>query len=520
MVLTMAPSPPPHPFEQDRMVGWLAVLTAIFCFGSFAAPAKTKRVVDANVHPLVYQTYKSFWCFATSWLVLLIPGVSFSFTPFALLSALFWVPGGWMAIASVQYAGLAISQATWSSFIVLVSFVSGIAVFHEPVQSWPVVATGLFGMVCSIVGMAWFSDPNRAKARAATKRLLPSEGLRSDSEAAATDGGMPAACHHHAGGAQIGVHGMQPGAAEAAVAVGCVIVAAGSAMPSAPINERCGRGDHDAAAGAAATAAAAAAHLSSPDEDSSPVCCGRARLSNRWIGFLLAMGCGLWGGSLPTPLKLAEAAAKRAHTDVPVGFAFVTSFGISVAFVTAFVWIGYLSIAVAGLGYSWPSLQLRVMFVPGMIAGLAWSAGNAASILAVMHLGEALGYSACQASLVVSGKRPSLRPGPSPSPGSSPSPGPRPCCLVALLLLALSDRPSAAPMLGTLPPHPSLWPSNLPSPSDLPSPSSLVPIPLPLVLVVRVRSEQGSGASRSSARWMGATRSSGCASRSSARPRW
>ena len=108
----------------DPFIGWCAVLVAIVCFGSFAAPAKTKRVVDANVHPLVYQTYKSIWCFLTSWLVLLIPGVHFAFTPYALLSALFWVPGGWLAIASVQYAGLGISQATWSSFIVVVSFVS------------------------------------------------------------------------------------------------------------------------------------------------------------------------------------------------------------------------------------------------------------------------------------------------------------------------------------------------------------------------------------------------------------
>ena len=89
----------------------------------------------------------------------------------------------------------------------------------------------------------------------------------------------------------------------------------------------------------------------------SSVCCC-IRLSNRSIGFLLAMGCGLWGGSLPTPLKLAE----RATPDVPVGFAFVTSFGISVAIVTACVWLGYLAIAVRGLGLAWPSMQPKVRF--------------------------------------------------------------------------------------------------------------------------------------------------------------
>ena len=42
-----APSSSP---VADPLVGWLAVLTAVVCFGSFAAPAKTKKVVDANVH--------------------------------------------------------------------------------------------------------------------------------------------------------------------------------------------------------------------------------------------------------------------------------------------------------------------------------------------------------------------------------------------------------------------------------------------------------------------------------------
>ena len=96
----------------DQIAGWVAVAIAIAGFGSFAAPAKTSAVRAARVHPLVYQTYKTFWCFVTSWLVLLIPGVRFRFTPFGLLSAASWVPAGIMAITSVNYAGLALAQAT------------------------------------------------------------------------------------------------------------------------------------------------------------------------------------------------------------------------------------------------------------------------------------------------------------------------------------------------------------------------------------------------------------------------
>ena len=61
-----------HEPTLDPAVGWCAVAIAVASFGSFAVPAKCFAARAADVHPLVYQTYKSFWCFATSWLVLLI----------------------------------------------------------------------------------------------------------------------------------------------------------------------------------------------------------------------------------------------------------------------------------------------------------------------------------------------------------------------------------------------------------------------------------------------------------------
>ena len=101
--------------KEDPVVGYIAVAVAVICFGSFAVPAKWASVRAANVHPLVYQTYKTFWCFATSWLALLVPGVQLVFTPFGVLSAVAWVPAGTLAIASIGYAGLGTAQATWSS---------------------------------------------------------------------------------------------------------------------------------------------------------------------------------------------------------------------------------------------------------------------------------------------------------------------------------------------------------------------------------------------------------------------
>ena len=99
--------------KEDPVVGYVAVAVAVICFGSFAVPAKWASVRAANVHPLVYQTYKTFWCFATSWLALLVPGVQLVFTPFGVLSAVAWVPAGTLAIASIGRPSTILNTQRW-----------------------------------------------------------------------------------------------------------------------------------------------------------------------------------------------------------------------------------------------------------------------------------------------------------------------------------------------------------------------------------------------------------------------
>ena len=59
--------------------------------------------------------------------------------------------------------------------------------------------------------------------------------------------------------------------------------------------------------------------------------------------------------------------------------------------------------SVAGGARALPPLQLRTMAVPGAAAGLLWATGNVASTYAVIGLGQAVGYSAVQAAIFVSG---------------------------------------------------------------------------------------------------------------------
>jgi hypothetical protein len=70
----------------------MAAAASALAFGTFGVPIKSDAARSVDVDPLVFQSYKTLLCFATSWLVLLF-GQSFEFTPWGIVSAIFWVPG-------------------------------------------------------------------------------------------------------------------------------------------------------------------------------------------------------------------------------------------------------------------------------------------------------------------------------------------------------------------------------------------------------------------------------------------
>lgn len=112
-------------------IGWLAAIVSIVSFGSFGVPMKNEGMywsrvwciynvkllkrwrycciipsfsffvflflsiasTSVDVDPLVFQSYKTVMCFLSSFLVILF-GIKPSFTPWGLVSGLFWVPAG------------------------------------------------------------------------------------------------------------------------------------------------------------------------------------------------------------------------------------------------------------------------------------------------------------------------------------------------------------------------------------------------------------------------------------------
>jgi hypothetical protein len=105
------------------------------------------------------QTYKSTLCFLLSFTVLSV-GVEFSFTPWGIVSGLFWVPGGTAVVFGIRNAGLAPTVGINSSLIVLVSFTWGIFIFDEHVRSRLVACLAILLMILGIWGMVYFSQPH------------------------------------------------------------------------------------------------------------------------------------------------------------------------------------------------------------------------------------------------------------------------------------------------------------------------------------------------------------------------
>eukprot|EP00301_Raphidiophrys_heterophryoidea_P024452 c7945_g1_i1.p1 GENE.c7945_g1_i1~~c7945_g1_i1.p1 ORF type:complete len:383 (+),score=50.22 c7945_g1_i1:82-1149(+) len=119
----------------------------------------------------------------------------------------------------------------------------------------------------------------------------------------------------------------------------------------------------------------------------------------RWVGFAAAIFNGLWGGSIYVPMKIASEQGVKTS-----GFDYLVSFGIGVGIVQIFILIVYGVIRVTYLNKPFfPDFHFKTLRWAGSAAGIFWSIGNFFSLLAINCLGEAVGFSACQASLLVSG---------------------------------------------------------------------------------------------------------------------
>jgi len=325
--------------------GWIGGLIGCVGLGSFGVPLKgeaTNKVDDGKgAHMLVLQTYKSVMVFITSGLLLLL-GESFHFTPMGIISALLWVSGGMAGIFGIRNAGLAISVGTWSGVCVLVSFVFGTFVFEERVYSAVATLCGISMPLAGFAGITYFSSP----------------------PATSNTTNMPS--------------------------YDDIILSVGS-------NDSC-NDMRESLLDDSST------DIHSTEEtvdlqSSQRITFLGFQWNRRTLGIIGAAADGFLGRSIFIPM----------HYSSVKGLSYEISFAIGTAIVTAFYWIllyfyhthqtGSFSSGYDAL----PSMHIRTLVYPGVIAGTTWSIGNIGNTLSVTYLGESVGMTVVQCQLVVSG---------------------------------------------------------------------------------------------------------------------
>lgn len=381
-----------------EVCGWFAACAAMLAFGSFGVPVKSKVAKSLDIDPLVMQSYKTGMCFLTSWLFLLIRGEKVTFTPWGIVSGLFWVPGGVATIYAIKTAGLAVAIGVGSSFIVLVSFSWGIFFFDEHVHSRIEACSAVACMLCGLAGMAYYSAPTVAHAGHGRNARAVDDAYYQpvrpeDLDFLPPDEAFEPVSSYFAMDEEIGGDGDEVGERDnderqAGSSDDNVVDSSPARDEEGAIDEAIDGEDN---------------FEDTNDVTSVTICGGYLRVQERILGILAALiVTGLWGGSMMVPMQFAPMNDK--------GLPYLTSFAIGATVVTIFLWVVRYLYLVHKHNYSptrafgaLPSFHFRKMWPYGCTCGLLWSIGNFFSILAVENLGEGVGYSLTQASMLVSG---------------------------------------------------------------------------------------------------------------------
>jgi len=387
--------------------GWLAATLSCLAFGSFAVPIKGKAARSVDVDPLVFQSYKTFMCFMTSWFILLIPDrtlqitdnsdfgdddgkedanyyyqsyhhhrhmYNISFTPWGIVSGIFWVPAGVAAIYAVKHAGLAVSQGLWSSCIVLVSFTWGIFIFGENVRNVVNACLAIACMMIGLWGMSYYSHQHHYPQR---EEILgednsEKETFQNEYNHDCRDEGAVHLVDHPNLESKAGTHSQEALDHE----TDRIQINGLYSKVETKVHE-----DHD---------------------DKKSFSLVAYPISQRALGLLAAIFNGIWGGSIMAPMHFAPDDAK--------GLGYTISFAIGASIVTLSLWIIRYTYCLYLANFhfiqaykSLPSLHLATMWLPGGIAGMLWSIGNISSMVSVQQLGVGVGYALTQASMLVSG---------------------------------------------------------------------------------------------------------------------
>jgi len=131
------------------------------CMSAYPVPMKAPSVMKANVHPVFFQTYKSFWVFVTglcflvsNWLRGQTPVFNFSWL--GVLSAAFWIPAGVCCITAVPRLGMGVTMTLLAGTAATMSFLVFWLVLGENMKVHHLVGRHYYMAPVYLVGVVIF----------------------------------------------------------------------------------------------------------------------------------------------------------------------------------------------------------------------------------------------------------------------------------------------------------------------------------------------------------------------------
>mmetsp|Transcript_41608 Transcript_41608/g.61039 ORF Transcript_41608/g.61039 Transcript_41608/m.61039 type:complete len:447 (-) Transcript_41608:314-1654(-) len=384
--------------------GYAAAFVACLAYGSFCVPMKGEAARSVDVDPLVFQSYKTFLCLISALALVYLTGMELSFTPWGIASGFFWVPAGVLHICAVRTAGLAISQGTSSSVVVLVSFTWGIFVFLESVHSVHIACMAILLICCGICGMSFFSSHGKLRAPLVHKSKKDGTG-RGDKVVINTDKTVP---HERE---QL----MKPVKNEITKkhTQASTVSKKTDDVPKKKLR-RASSSDCFAASGDEENLHVMEIEPSNRNTAASGtqmIIVSLSRFVERnynvhvtpaQIGLACAATGGVWGGCVMVPLHFAGESTK--------GLGYTFSFAVGSSLVNVLCWVARYFYHYMRSGknihaayQALPSFHWRKMMLSGCLSGLLWSLGNMGSILSVTYLGVGVGVGITQSAMLVSG---------------------------------------------------------------------------------------------------------------------
>jgi len=393
--------------------GWAAGLIAALSFGSFGVLVKGKASTKCDIHPLVMQTYKCTICFLTSWLVLLV-GEPLRFSLWGIVSGLFWVPGSIAGIFAIRNAGLAVSVGMWSALNVISSLIWGIFIFEESVKNKLSTCCGAMVLISGLVGMSLSSKPkslspkskveknnfeDNTEVKAAISGESEDEALIKDPKPRAEKVKLRSKITHR-GSSFDTLSNIGKSVRKISLVNNNLRSISSEEKDQLNQVEEGREKDHKLSPDGDETK-----HSNKNDKsDKDTILIMDRWVVSRWnLGLTGAIINGTWGSTYMIPMHYAKAEGIS-------GAGFLLSFGCGSMLVTIYMWfLLYLFHSARLHGkfqkayQSMPSLHLRQMALPGFLSGILYSLGNFCSIIAISHLGQGVGFSFVQLSMLVSG---------------------------------------------------------------------------------------------------------------------